>query len=131
MKTTNNSNEMPKAVSYTKHLGMRVLTINYGVEKVDEPDEMNGKYRYASVTLPAGVMDYRTIVSAIVNNEYSNDEMQAVINNYMLDPDDEEVRNEWDMMQAVRAYAKQLAHRYIDGLLTENSPAPSCIQVAD
>lgn len=128
MKTLNYSNEHPKAISYTKHLGMRVLTLNYFVEESTGENESNGQLQYRSVQLPAGVHDYKSIVSAIVNNEFNNDEMQAIINNYLLDPEEKEYVDEWKAMQAVRAYAKRIAHQVVDGEITEESLAPFAIK---
>jgi hypothetical protein len=122
MKTWNYGNEAPKAVTFTKHLGVSVLTINYNLQENDNDGDDN-RLRWDSVTLKPGIRDYASIVSAIVNNEYDNDAMQAIINNYMLEPDDQEVKFEWETMQAFRAYAKVVARKYVNGEL-DDADAP-------
>ena len=114
MKTLNNGNEAPKAVTITRHLGVPVLTLNYNLKETE-----NG-FEWDSVTLQPGVQDYASIVAAIVNNEYGPDAMQAIINNYLLEPDDPEIIEEWNTMQAFRAYAKQIARDFIAGNLAES-----------
>lgn len=49
------------------------------------------------------------IVDAIVTAGYPNDVMQAVQNNYLADPEDEDAKAEMDDMQAWRVKAKQVA----------------------
>ncbi len=121
MKTWNYGNEAPKAVVITRHLGVPVLTINYNFQE-NEGDESN-RFRWDSVTLRPGIQDYASIVSAIVNNEYDNDAMQAIINNYMMEPDDQEIKSEWETMQVFRSYAKVVARKYVNGEL-DNADAP-------
>ncbi len=104
----------------TRHLGMPKYSINYGVEQVVLNDGENS-LRWSRVTLPVGDTSYSTIVSALINNEYDNNRMQAIINNYLADPTDEEIAREWKEMQEFRAYAKSLAKEFISGIITEDS----------
>ena len=52
--------------------------------------------------------EYGDIVSAIVNDRYSSDRMQAVVNNHLLDAS-EEHEAEFQAMQLWRAKAKAVA----------------------
>ena len=49
------------------------------------------------------------IIDAIVSAAYPNDVMQAVINNYLLEPDNPERIEQFNTMQAWRAEAKSVA----------------------
>jgi len=65
--------------------------------------------RYQSVTLGPGVWGYGPIVNAIVCERYPADKMQAVINNFLANQEDEEAKTEMREMQAWRVFAKKVA----------------------
>lgn len=67
------------------------------------------EYKYNQVEIPAGKFDYSGIVDALVQYKYPIDKMQAVINNYLLDPNDEYAISEFNAMQAWRKEAKEIA----------------------
>lgn len=71
-------------------------------------------YEEGSVTLPIGVINYDAIVDAIITQRYPSDKMMAVINNYMLSPDDESIKAECQEMQAWRQRAKEVAKEAIE-----------------
>lgn len=56
---------------------------------------------------------YERVVSAIVNAEYSTDQMQAIINNHLLDSTDTEHEAQYTAMQEWRTLAKKVAHEVI------------------
>lgn len=64
------------------------------------------------MTLPIGVLDYGSIVSAYINNRYPFDSMQAIINNHLLG--DEEHETEYEEMQQYRKKAKRWAKEIIE-----------------
>lgn len=66
-------------------------------------------YRYYSIEMPLGVDDYDSEVNAIVSAKYSSDAMQAVINNYLLSPNNETIKKEFNDMQEWRKEAKEFA----------------------
>ena len=84
--------------------------MNINIEKVDNDTE---RYRFSSVTLPVGQYDRATVISAIIRQRYSDDEMQAIINNYLLDPNDAEAVKEFNEMQAYRKHAKNIADQFL------------------
>lgn len=49
------------------------------------------------------------VIDAIITADYPIDRMQAVQNNYLLNPKDAESKTEFDTMQAWRAHAKEVA----------------------
>ena len=115
----NYSPNRPQPVGITRHLGMKVHTINYIITHMEEADAEGNEYRYKSVTLPLGVWNYDDIVSALINNEYPHDKMDAVVNNYLKDPDNEEFIAEMKQMQDWRDQAKAIALQALD--YAENS----------
>ena len=103
-------NELPEKVVQKLRFGQRQYTVNFNVESGGGTDY---KYRWESVTLDPGVWNYGAIVSAIIKERYSEDAMQAVINNYLLTPPTDEAVEEFNAMQLWRFFAKQVAHEAI------------------
>ena len=99
--------EKPSFVSVTRTPAGFHTTINYGIEQVGE--EFDAK----SVTIvTAGKIskdDYSAMVSALVNNEYPADRMDAVRNNYMANQSDMEAADAFTEMQRWRGAAKVIA----------------------
>lgn len=58
--------------------------------------------------LVEGSLTYDKIVDAMVDSKYPKDKMQAIINNYLIDPTDEHV-DEFKQMQDFRKYSKGYA----------------------
>lgn len=81
-------------------------TVNFNCE---ETNTGGYKYRWQSVTLPLGVFTYPAIVSAIITERYPEDQMQAVVNNYLADTPTDEEMEEFKAMQSWRAFAKKVA----------------------
>lgn len=99
------------------------IRINYEVEEIEETfDSMHGDeesitrtvYK-AYVTRLERPATYERIVSAIVNDGYSTDEMQAVMNNYQQDSTKEEYAAAYNEMQAWRRKAKEVARAVMYG----------------
>lgn len=98
-----------------------VIRINYEVEEEEqtidsmhEDEEPTTRTVYkAYVTRVARPLTYDSIVSAIINAEYTTDQMQAVINNHLLDSTNEATEAEFTAMQQWRALAKKVAREVI------------------
>ena len=71
--------------------------------------EKDGVFVYEQVEISAGKWNYSGVVDALVQYKYPIDKMQAVINNYLLDPNDEYAISEFNAMQAWRKEAKEIA----------------------
>lgn len=95
--------QLPIRFSKRIELGQQIATFLVS-EKQD-----NGTYKYQTYTLKPAVLDYDSIVDAIISKEYPNDKMQAIINNYLLDPSNEDTTKEFNDMQAFRKKAKDWA----------------------
>ena len=65
--------------------------------------------------MPIGVIDYGSIVSAIIDSHYTNDQMQAIVNNHLIG-EHEDVFAE---MQEYRTYAKRTAQEIVSDLDNE------------
>lgn len=83
--------------------GIRVYNVNVDVEYI------NGNYQWEQVNIPNGKFDYGGIVDTLISYKYPIDKMQAVINNYLLGPEDAYAIDEFNKMQAWRKEAKEIA----------------------
>ena len=57
---------------------------------------------------------YDGLVNKLVSYKYPNDKMQAIINNYLLDPNDESANKEFIEMQKWRSESKQIAKEILE-----------------
>jgi hypothetical protein len=83
--------------------GVRRYDINIDVAHDGE------MYKWEQVSVPSEKWDYSGVVDALVSHKYPIDKMQAVINNYLLDPEDAYAIDEFNKMQAWRKKAKEIA----------------------
>jgi len=99
--------ERPPFVAVSRTPAGFHYTINYGIEQVGE------EFEAKSVTLVTegkiSKDDYSAIVSALVNNEYPADRMDAVRNNYMANVSDMQSVVAFIEMQRWRGSAKVTA----------------------
>ncbi len=92
------------------------VRLSYEVEEKEISVETEGSKKAvkrtvyeAYVTRLARPLTYERAVSAIVDDGYPADKMQAVVNNYLLDPTDETAKAEMEATQNWRALAKRVA----------------------
>lgn len=83
--------------------GQRLYDLNLDVTKEGDI------YRWEQIQIPFSKFNYAGIVDTLIVFKYPNDKMQAVVNNYLLDPTDQQSLNEFNQMQEWRKYAKELA----------------------
>jgi hypothetical protein len=93
----------PNMVEREVILGRITFFINLNIEF------QNGWYIYDQIKIEYDKWNYSGIVDALVQFKYPIDKMQAVINNYLLDPEDVYAVDEFDKMQAWRKEAKEIA----------------------
>lgn len=86
------------------------------MKKMREDEEERLDYKCARIRITK--VDYSTIVEAIINVEYSNDQMQALISNYLITQDSvveisdekkKEYTEKWAALQEYRLKAKAIA----------------------
>lgn len=99
----------PQPVERKTHLGMRQRTVNYNIATIGGDTPTGYKYKHQAVTLEPGVWCYDAIVSALVTAEYPRDRMDAIVNNYLADPTNDNAIEEMLEMQSWRKAAKQIA----------------------
>lgn len=83
--------------------GVRRYDINIDIVQDGE------MYKWEQVSVPSEKWDYSGVVDALVSHKYPIDKMQAVINNYLLEPENEEYIRVFNEMQAWRKEAKEIA----------------------
>lgn len=83
-----------------------VLRFDFAAKQVEEGQPAQYDCELVRTSRDA---DYGTIVSAIINDRYNNDQMQAIVNNYLLDPEEATHKEAMDNMQAWRSHAKTVA----------------------
>lgn len=69
------------------------------------------QYDYESVFIPAGLFTYPDIVTLIIRERYSADQMEAIINNYLADQSD---NADMTAMQTWRQHAKEVAATFVE-----------------
>ena len=57
---------------------------------------------------------YAGLVNKLVSYKYPNERMQAIINNYLLDPNDESANQEFIEMQKWRSESKEIAKEILE-----------------
>lgn len=83
--------------------GIRHYDINIDIMQEGE------MYKWEQVNVPIEKWNYSGVVDALITYKYPIDKMQAVINNYLLDPEDAYAIDEFNKMQAWRKEAKEIA----------------------
>ena len=78
--------------------------------------QIEGREDFISITLPPGIPTRDIIINAVIMQEYPSDKMQAVQNNYLLDPDDPDARASMDTMQEFRKAAKHFADELLNNI---------------
>lgn len=113
------------------------VRLNYEVEEKTISTETDGSKKAvrrtvyeAYVTRLARPLTYERAVSAIVDDGYPADKMQAVVNNYLLDPADETAKAEMEAMQEWRALAKRVAKEAL-GMTSSEDAAEASAETSD
>lgn len=88
--------------------GANCYDINFNIVKEQD------WYSYEQVKIPNGRFEYSGIVDALISYKYPNDKMQAVINNYLLEPENLEYVTVFNEMQAWRKEAKEIAKKALE-----------------
>ena len=70
--------------------------------------------------IPLGQWDYGIIVDRLIKEHYPNGEMEAILNNDLLDPSDKENKAKFNEMQEYRNYAKEIAKQAMQYVIDNN-----------
>lgn len=96
-------------IEYYKAMGTDMVRIPYDITEIRP-----GKFAWKELLVPFAKFNYGGIVNALISMKYSSDEMTAIINNYLLDSEDVEAREEFIAMQEYRKVAKAIAHTILN-----------------
>ena len=97
------SNLYPDLVEKSIVDGIKIVSLHI------KPAFDGDMYAYDTIQMENSKFDYAGVVDALVQYKYPIDKMQAVINNYLLDPEDAYAIDEFNKMQAWRKEAKEIA----------------------
>ena len=102
------ANERPrlKEVGRTVNPVTHTTLINFDIR---EENSEQGKFSYLQVEMYPSQMRRSAIISAVIRAKYNQDEMEAIINNYLEDPTDEGALADIHEMQSWRCLAKNIA----------------------
>lgn len=101
-----NTSENPLFTQTYNRYRQRVITVNVDVKEGDT----------RSIDLAPGRPYYDDIVDTIISNVYPDSKMQAIINNYLLDPTNPDTLAEFNEMQDFRKKAKSIAKEILNSL---------------
>ena len=99
------------------HPKLAEVSIVDGIRYVDMHIESvlkDGLFEYYTVRILYSDFNYSGIVDSLIQYKYPIDKMQAVINNYLLDPEDAYAIDEFNKMQAWRKEAKEIAKQALE-----------------
>lgn len=99
MEQTTKPNLVDKEVIF----GRTTYFVNLNIEFKD------GWYIFDQIEIEFNKWNYSGVVDALIQYKYPIDKMQAVINNYLLEPENEEYIRVFNEMQAWRKEAKEIA----------------------
>lgn len=96
----------------------RYVSINLNIVQLTD-----GTYEWDQLELPEFALNnihnadsetkYSVLIAHIVKAYYNDNQMTAIINNYLLDPENESFKNDFNKMQKVRILAKNTAKEII------------------
>lgn len=115
-KTEWRGRECPPRYETRKNAGMLQLIMYIDERHENGEDNEEGDWVATQITMPVGVTDYGSIVSALINANYNNDQMQAIINNKLLDDGDVVHEETFQTMQAWRAESKRIAKEIVESI---------------
>lgn len=95
-------------IEYFSVKGVSMVTIPYNIIEVSP-----GVYTWKDITIKSIDYNYGGIVNTLISMKYSQDAMIAIINNYLLDPNDADANKEFIEMQEFRKSVKEIAKQII------------------
>jgi hypothetical protein len=98
----------PSVTFYKTNVEERVK-IPYNIEEI-----VPGIYSWHELDIKPVHFNYGGLVSELIGIKYSDDEMIAIINNYLFDNNDEDAKLKFEQMQEYRIEAKNIAKTIID-----------------
>lgn len=106
--------ERPKDNEEVRSFGIITEVIRFDIREVEEGFECNEVEYNHKEGLSSS--DFGSMVSCIIRGKYSEDDVEAILNNYLADPENERYVAEFNSLQSWRNEAKERT-RSILGLL--------------
>lgn len=104
--------EKPLENEDIRSIGIRTLVIRFFIHETERGWECEEvEYSHKEELTDA---DYPPMVSTIIRGKYSEDAVEAILNNYLADPTDEHHATEFNLLQSWRNEAKERARKIID-----------------
>lgn len=94
--------------------GERHYFLNFNIEETE--GGYSSESAFISIDRDLTQEDYGLVVSAIVRSRYSQDEVEAIVNNYLYSKTDEH-KSEWRDLQEWRARAKEIATEILNEIV--------------
>ena len=79
----NSGHDKPQQICYKIKLGLRQYTVAFDIQEHEENGEII--YQWSEATFGLGEPPYPKLVAAIIQSRYPENDMQAIINNHLLD----------------------------------------------
>ena len=95
------------------------LFYDYKHEKIDSEEIEDNQTHYSCELIEVKKLDYATIISAIIRDKYTQDDVEAILSNYQLCKDNAagdksaEYTERYNAYQSHRTYAKQIANELL------------------
>lgn len=102
----------PKPVEQIVSTGIITTVIRYDIEKQDDGTYECEEVEYNHKEQLSEAKDYGPMVSTIIRSRYSQDQVEALTQNYLADP--KVYKSEFDKLQQWRNFAKDTAKRVIN-----------------
>ena len=97
--------------------GIITEVIRFDIHEVEQGFECDEvEYNHKEDLSPS---DYGSMVSCIIRGKYSEDAVEAILNNYLSDPTNKRYEAEFQQLQEWRAKAKQAARTIIDDAIEQ------------
>ena len=114
-----NGQEKPDLMTITKNENDNNVNITYASINVNIIELTDGTFEWDCLELPGFALNnihkadnntkYSVLVAHIIKAYYNDNQMTAIMNNYLLEPEDESYKNEFNKMQKIRKLAKDTA----------------------
>ena len=111
----------PKPVEHIVNTGITTTVIRFDVHEIESAPDEDGKIakrweceevEYNHRESLTREKDYGPMVSAIIRSRYSQDQVEAITQNYLAAPEDH--KEEFETLQSWRVTAKNTANRIIN-----------------
>ncbi len=107
----------PKAVETIISTGIMTTVIRLDINKKEDGMYECEEVEYNHKEPLTEEKDYGPMVSTLIRAHYSQDQVEAITQNYLANPEDKDAKAKMDAMQAWRVEAKKVADEVIAAVL--------------